>query len=100
MSNQFFQRVANYVANEIIVKGLANSKSFQRFAIRTNKQYENVAKQGVDSISKTFDTMAKQEAGGKTVASRIDGPPRPPLTGIPGFFLAVFKEARKDITGI
>lgn len=99
MSNQFFQRVANYVANEIIVKGLANSKSFQRFAVRTNKQYEDVAKQGVESINKTLDTMAKQQTSGAGASSGVDGPPSPPLRGIPGFFLAFFREARKDITG-
>jgi len=101
MSNQFFQRVANYVANEIIVKGLANSKSFQRFAVRTNKKYEDVAKQGVESINKTLDTMTKQQTGraAATTSSRAEGPPSPPLRGIPGFILAFFREARKDITG-
>jgi transposase len=102
MSSQFFQRVANYVANEFIVKGLANSKTFQRFAVRTNKQYEEATKQGVDHFSKTFEDIAQQQAGkqaGSVASSSIKGPPKPPLRGIPGFFSAFFKEARKDITG-
>jgi len=44
--NQFIQRVANYVANKVIVKGLANSRSFQKFAVRTNKQHTETVKQG------------------------------------------------------
>lgn len=101
MSNQFFQRVANYVANEMIVKGLANSKIFQKFAVRTNKQYEDLAKQGADSINKTLHTMVKEETGNSTASSRVGGgPPTRPVRGIPGFILAFFKEAKKDITGV
>eukprot|EP00980_Cylindrotheca_fusiformis_P015821 scaffold4634_cov122-Cylindrotheca_fusiformis.AAC.2 len=98
MSNQFFQRVANYVANEVIVKGLANSKTFQRFAVRTNKQYNDVTKQSVDQIAKTLDEITQQQAG-RASASSHKVPPKPPLRGIPGFFAAFLKEARKDITG-
>jgi hypothetical protein len=98
MSSQFIQRVANYVANEVIVKGLANSKTFQRFAVRTNKQYNEVTKQSVDQISKTFEDIAQQQAG-SAASSSVKGPPKPPLRGIPGFFAAFFKEAKKDITG-
>lgn len=98
MSNQFFQRVANYVANEIVVKGLANSKTFQRFAVRTNKQYEEVTKQSADQLSKTLENITQQQAG-NAASSSLKGPPQPPKRGIPGFFVAFFKEARKDITG-
>ena len=102
--NQFVQRVANYVANEIIIKGLANSKTFQKFAVRTNKQYNDTVKQGAETINKTMDDMATQQAGmsasqaaGTATAS---GPPKPPLRGIPGFFVAFGKEVKKDITGV
>ena len=98
MSNQFFQRVANYVANEIIVKGLANSRTFQRFAVRTNKQYEDLTKKGTEQMSKTLDDIAKQQAG-SVASDSAKGPPKPPLRGIPGFFVAFAKEAKRDITG-
>ena len=105
--NQFFQRVANYVANEVIIKGLANSRTFQRFAVRTNKQYEDLTKQGANQLNETLEELAKQQAGaavenavrpGASTAGVV-GPPQPPLRGIPGFFVAFGKEIRKDITG-
>ena len=106
MSNQFFQRVINYVANEVIVKGLANSKTFQRFAVRTNKQYQDFQKQGVENLNKTLDDIAKQQAGSAASSSSSSsspsssmGPPKPPLRGIPGFFVAFAKEVKKDFTG-
>ena len=110
MSQQFIARVVNYVANEIIVKGLANSRTFQKFAVRTSKQYEELNKHGTDKISKTLEEMAKQQATattgeGATAASAsaaangaLQAPQRP-LRGIPGFFMAFFKEVRKDIAG-
>ncbi|XP_030534622.2 uncharacterized protein LOC115743795 [Rhodamnia argentea] len=39
----FMHRVISYVANEIIVNGLANSPGFQRFAVRTSKRLEEVS---------------------------------------------------------
>lgn len=101
MSNQFFQRVINYVANEVIVKGLANSKTFQRFAVRTNKQYQDFQKEGVENLNKTLDDIAKQQAGSAASPSSLSsaGPPKPPLRGIPGFFVAFAKEVKKDFTG-
>jgi hypothetical protein len=110
MANQFFQRVANYVANEIIVKGLANSRTFQRFAVRTSKQYDDLTKQSAEQVNKTLEELAKQQAATGTTNSTaasasaassgsVVGPPMPPLRGIPGFFLAFFKEIRKDFSG-
>ncbi|OEU08269.1 hypothetical protein FRACYDRAFT_145628, partial [Fragilariopsis cylindrus CCMP1102] len=53
----FITRVVNYVANEIIVKGLSNSRTFQKFAVRTNQQYEELNKHGTDKISKTLEEI-------------------------------------------
>ena len=73
--NQFFQRVANYVANEVIIKGLANSRTFQRFAVRTNKQYEDLTKQGAEQLNQTLEELAKQQAGGvQNAAAGVVGP--------------------------
>ena len=109
MSQQFITRVVNYVANEIIVKGLANSRTFQKFAVRTNKQYEELNKHGVDKIAKTVEDLAKNQAPGSSggaanantnanVADALQAPQRP-LRGFPGFVLAFFKEVRKDLAG-
>ena len=111
MSAAFITRVVNYVANEIIVKGLSNSRTFQKFAVRTNKQYEELNKHGTDKISKTLEDIVKQQAtaaegsGGTATAAtnaaknNLLQPPQRPLRGIPGFFVAFGKEVRKDIAG-
>ena len=117
MSAAFITRVVNYVANEIIVKGLSNSRTFQKFAVRTNQQYEELNKHGTDKISKTLEEIVfKQQAAaaaeGSTAAagatdaainaaknSTLLQPPQRPLRGIPGFFVAFGKEVRKDIAG-
>ncbi|CAL1401811.1 unnamed protein product [Linum trigynum] len=39
----FMHRVLSYVVNELIVNSLANSPSFQRFAVRTSKRLEDVS---------------------------------------------------------
>ncbi|EFN51259.1 hypothetical protein CHLNCDRAFT_141167 [Chlorella variabilis] len=40
----FFQRVMSYLLNEVLVNGLANSRTFQRFAIRSSSLVEEAAK--------------------------------------------------------
>lgn len=89
--NQFVQRVANYVANEIIIKGLAHNKTFQRFAVRTDASLRDVQKKGVETLEQTI-RSASTEAGGA-----VGGPPKPPLRGFPGFVSCFFKEIRKDL---
>ncbi|CAH2074587.1 unnamed protein product [Thlaspi arvense] len=66
----FIARVVSYVANELIVNGLANSHAFQRFAVRTSKKIENISKmaaenkervaQQMEEISKNMDSFKKQ----------------------------------------
>lgn len=46
----FFQRVAQWLANEIIVKGLANSPAFQRFAVRSSQQAKEVSKSASEAL--------------------------------------------------
>mmetsp|Transcript_4167 Transcript_4167/g.8406 ORF Transcript_4167/g.8406 Transcript_4167/m.8406 type:complete len:103 (-) Transcript_4167:84-392(-) len=97
--NQFVQRVANYVANEIIIKGLAHNKTFQKFALRTDQQFKEVNKMTSEKITKTVEELAKttgvEGAAGATTA--VGGPPKPPLRGFPGFVSCFFKEIRKDL---
>ena len=42
----FFKGVMNYVFNELLVDALANSKSFQRFAVRTDKALKEAQASG------------------------------------------------------
>ena len=42
----FFSRVVQYVANELLVDRLANNPSFQRFAVRSSKAIEELAQKG------------------------------------------------------
>ncbi|KAF3329486.1 hypothetical protein FCM35_KLT04817 [Carex littledalei] len=49
----FLGRLLSYVVNEIVVEGLANNQSFQRFAVRTNKainEMSNKAAQAKEGI--------------------------------------------------
>ncbi|KAL8262354.1 hypothetical protein R6Q59_026403 [Mikania micrantha] len=39
----FVQRVMSYLVNEILVDSLANSRTFQRFAVKTSKSMEEMS---------------------------------------------------------
>jgi hypothetical protein len=95
--NQFVSRVANYIANEVLIKGLANSRTFQRFVLRTDKSLQDIHKSGADTISKTFEGMTAQQMRDVSAQAAAAGPPRPPTGGFPGFVSAFFKEIRKDL---
>ena len=41
-----FGRVFGYVFNELLVSGLANSRTFQQFAVRTDKALREVQQSG------------------------------------------------------
>lgn len=92
--NQFIQKVANYIGNEVIIKGLANSRTFQRFAVRTDASIKEMHKTSSDSLNKTFDEFTGEQI--RNAASQA-GPPQPPLRGFPGFVSAFFKEIRSDL---
>lgn len=42
----FFQRLFSYLVNEALVNGLANNRTFQRFAIRSNEMFNDLSKKG------------------------------------------------------
>lgn len=73
-------RVISYVANEVIVKALANNVYFQRFAVKT-----------VDTVKKVGETAAD-------TATRIgkDAAPRSLEAGS-GFFAHLREEVVKDL---
>ncbi|KAJ4837676.1 hypothetical protein Tsubulata_013483 [Turnera subulata] len=39
----FMNRVISYLVNEVVVNGLANSRAFQRFAVRTSRRIDEVS---------------------------------------------------------
>lgn len=98
MSGQFIQRLINYLANEVFIKGLAQSKTFQRFAVRTDATLRDVHKVSTETMHQTLASyMEQQQAAGGGAMPR--GPPPKPLTGFPGFVSSFFKEIRKDFAG-
>lgn len=96
--NQFIQRVVNHVVNEVIIEGLAKSRMFQRFAVRTDATIKDVQKASTEKLNTAFEEIAKQQVSGSaTVAGGAPRPPQKPLTGFPGFLSAFVKEIRKDL---
>jgi hypothetical protein len=93
--SQFIQRLVNHLANEVLIKGLANSKTFQRFAVRTDSALKDLHKDGTQKFDTVIRTVVTEATKPTTVTS--SGPPQPPLRGFPGFVSAFFKEIRKDL---
>ena len=63
----FFSRVMNYVFNELLVDALANSKTFQRFAVRTDKALREAQTSG--KISKLADAPTEASPSGSAPAT-------------------------------
>lgn len=101
--NQFVQRVANYIANEVLIKGLANSKTFQRFALRTDHTMQSIKKQGTEKFESSFEEMSSRAsetvASGGAKGGSPGGPPVPPPRGFRGFTRAFVKEVQSDFGG-
>lgn len=84
---------------EVIVKGLAESRTFQRMALKTHVTVEEAKAKGAQHMESTMEELSKITADTYTTTSTQTGPPQPPLRGIPGFFAAFAKEVRKDFVG-
>jgi hypothetical protein len=103
--NQFIQRIVNHVANEIIIKGLANSRTFQRFAVRADKSLKDLHETSTDTLNSAFNefasTATQQQVRSTSTAAAANRlrRPEPPLTGLAGFLSAFAKEIRKDFAG-
>lgn len=111
--NQFVQRIVNYIANELFIKGLAESKTFQRFAVHTDRHIQKIKKDGVEHLNSQFDELHKQATKAaystmteKTSAPSSSGvssgggvfqPPKKPMEGIPAFFSALGRVIRRDL---
>ncbi|CAN8077073.1 unnamed protein product [Agarophyton chilense] len=60
-----FSRIAQWLASEVIVKGLANNPAFQRFAVRSSQQAKELSKSAAEaaknlSESESFVQMKKE----------------------------------------
>lgn len=91
-----------YTTQELIIKGLANSRTFQRFALKVEENtkhlhgtLEELSKQA-EKAAAAAAAQASGEARTAAGAARY-GPPQPPLRGVPGFFVAFFKEIGRDL---
>jgi hypothetical protein len=87
---------------EVIVKGLAESRAFQRMALKTHTVLNELEKKGTQHLESTLNELNNVTGENISSASMANSgrPPKAPLRGVPGFVTAFFKEIRKDITGI
>ncbi|KAH7426803.1 hypothetical protein KP509_10G017400 [Ceratopteris richardii] len=54
---QFMHRVMQYVANELIVDRLANSHSFQRFAVRSSRAIEEASRKSAKATQQVKENL-------------------------------------------
>lgn len=101
--NQFIQRIANYIANEVLIKGLAESRTFQRFALKTHNRIQEFKGKGQETLNSTLDEVHKaaseaaHSAPSSADVASTKGPPSPPDRGLSGFLSAFIKEVNKDL---
>jgi hypothetical protein len=97
--NQFVARVANWLANEVIVKNLVKNKQFQNMAMRTHLRVEKTketAKQSVEEVAQAVEKEVFSQQGRMGGGEGIRGGMRPPPKGgIGGFVQAFVKEGRR-----
>ena len=97
-------------SQEIFIKGLAESKTFQRFAVHTDRHIQKYKKEGLEHVNAQIDELHKQAtraaySTGSSATSSSSGaagggtlrPPQKPMEGIPGFFSALGKVIRRDL---
>mmetsp|Transcript_25500 Transcript_25500/g.36552 ORF Transcript_25500/g.36552 Transcript_25500/m.36552 type:complete len:120 (+) Transcript_25500:306-665(+) len=88
---------------EVLIKGLANSRTFQRFALKTHIHIQDAKKVGTETLESHLDQLHKatQQATAQYSTSAFPpknkGPPIPPLRGFSGFLAAFAKEVRQDL---
>jgi len=97
------------ITQEIFIKGLANSKTFQKFAVHTDRHLNKIKKEGVETLNThideihkqatkaAFSTSAKESSSGATGSGGKVMPPTKPLEGVAGFFSALGKVIRRDL---
>ena len=61
-------RLVNYVVNEVLVEALSNSRTFQRFAVRTDKNLQEAA---VELAKKRVEAGARLERHMEEMAENL-----------------------------
>lgn len=82
----FFQKLLNYLVNEVVVQGLANSRTFQRFAIRTDAMINEMKQKGgqhggelSEQAVSFFKTFREEVSKGLSVTMKQQGGQQPPF---------------------
>ena len=98
----------NRIKQEIFIKGLANSKTFQKFADHTDRHITKLKKEGVETLNTHMDELHKHATKAAFSTSTKEGtsaagggagmvPPVKPPEGVAGFFSALGKVIRRDL---
>jgi hypothetical protein len=91
---QFLFKFLDYIASDIIVKRLANSKTFQRFALHTDKMVQNQATKG-EQIMETVSKKAEEVAANPhLIKQKI---PKMENSRINKYMRAFADEVKKDL---
>lgn len=64
--SQLFARVFQWLANEVIVKGLSNNRAFQQFAVRTSQQAKEASKAATDAAKALSESESVAQMRGET----------------------------------
>lgn len=95
--NQFIARLVHNFINEVVVEGLAKSRTFQRFAVTTDATLKNVHKASTEKLKTAFEEFSTTANASTAQQAMNNTPPIKPQTGFPGFISAFMKEVRKDM---
>ncbi|GMI08912.1 hypothetical protein TrLO_g4709 [Triparma laevis f. longispina] len=93
--NAFAARVANWLANEVLVKHLVKNKSFQNMALRTHLKVEKTKEAFKQTAENVVDGVPQQVVGGGRKGKFME----PPVGGFTGFRSAFWKEVKNDFGG-
>ena len=92
-----------------LLNSCVNSKTFQKFAVHTDRHLNKIKKEGVETLNThideihkqatkaAFSTSAKESSSGATGSGGKVMPPTKPLEGVAGFFSALGKVIRRDL---
>jgi hypothetical protein len=74
-AGNLFARVFQWLANEVIVKSLANNHAFQRFAVRSSQHARDATRQASD-VARALtesETLAQLRSEGEAARQRAQG---------------------------
>ena len=101
------QQTTTQQKQEVFIKGLAESKTFQRVAVHTDRHIQKYKQEGMEGINNHIDELHKHATRAAysttTSSSSANGGasglkvPQKPMEGIPGFFNALGKVIRRDL---